>query len=96
MVLCIEGALHYIWRREKKKKKYGKSHTRFRTIYSLWERHFELFYWHSLEKMVATFYGSLWGSQVYDIFDTFTAEQKGSEDDFDTAVKSLTIYFEPI
>jgi arabinogalactan endo-1,4-beta-galactosidase len=35
------------------------------------------------------------GSQVYDIFDTFTAEQKGSEDDFDTAVKSLTTYFEP-
>ena len=25
----------------------------------------------------------------------FTAEQKGSEDDFDTAVKSLTTYFEP-
>ena len=35
------------------------------------------------------------GTEVYDIFEPFTDEQKRSEDDFDQAVESLSEYFSP-
>ena len=35
------------------------------------------------------------GTEVYDIFESFTNAQKLSEDDFNQAVKSLSVYFSP-
>ena len=35
------------------------------------------------------------GTEVFDIFESFTDAQKGSEDDFDQAVESLSGYFSP-
>ena len=94
--------------------KYGKSHSRFRTIYAVvhgttlralllpltrWKKGCNVLtiLWIYRQRNGNVLFLYTWLDRKFTISSThaFTAEQKGSEDDFDTAVKSFTTYFEP-